>query len=71
MVETTIDAEACKGCALCVSVCPKHLLAMERSRLNQKGYHPAYLQDGAACVGCAMCAEICPDCAITIQKESV
>ncbi len=71
MVETIIDAAFCKGCALCVSVCPKQLIAMERNQLNQKGYHPAVIHDMQLCIGCAMCAEMCPDCAITIRKESV
>jgi 2-oxoglutarate ferredoxin oxidoreductase subunit delta len=60
----------CKGCSLCVSVCPKDVLALDMNRLTPKGYHPAYLiKDG--CTGCAICAIICPDAAITVFREGV
>ncbi|HCG35198.1 MAG TPA: 2-oxoacid:acceptor oxidoreductase, partial [Clostridiales bacterium] len=35
----------CKGCGLCVAACPKHLLSLDTSRLNQKGFHPAHIED--------------------------
>jgi 2-oxoglutarate ferredoxin oxidoreductase subunit delta len=58
----------CKGCSLCVSACPKDVLALDMNRLTPKGYHPAYLTaDG--CTGCAICAIVCPDAAITVYRE--
>jgi len=36
----TIEAELCKGCYLCESVCPFELISISDS-LNQKGYYPA------------------------------
>ncbi|HYA92072.1 MAG TPA: 4Fe-4S binding protein, partial [Thermodesulfobacteriota bacterium] len=35
-----IDAELCKDCKLCISVCP-HRLIESSDRMNQKGYYPA------------------------------
>jgi 2-oxoglutarate ferredoxin oxidoreductase subunit delta len=64
-----VDELHCKGCSLCVSVCPKDVLALDMGRLTPKGYHPAYLI-GEGCTGCAICSIICPDAAITVYRES-
>jgi 2-oxoglutarate ferredoxin oxidoreductase subunit delta len=56
-----IAAERCKGCSLCVAVCPKRILALDVSTVNELGYHPVRLTDPAACTSCALCARICPD----------
>lgn len=64
-----IDAERCKGCALCVSVCPQHVLQLD-TRINRRGYHPAELiETDTHCTGCAVCAIICPDAAITVYRS--
>lgn len=59
----------CKGCELCVGVCPKDVLAMDEERLTPKGYHPVYLLDDG-CTGCALCALICPEAALTVYREA-
>jgi len=69
----TIDRELCKGCQLCISVCPKHLIVVS-DRLNQKGYYPAEFTENETtedrqCTACAMCATICPDLAIEVYRE--
>lgn len=69
----TIDRELCKGCYLCVSVCPNKLIAVSE-KLNQKGYYPAeYLEKDSKendrkCTGCALCAVTCPDIAIEVYR---
>ena len=68
MAKTVINANGCKGCGLCVSVCPKKIISLDKTVLNGKGYHPAVVSNMEACIGCAMCATICPDCAITVEK---
>jgi 2-oxoglutarate ferredoxin oxidoreductase subunit delta len=60
--------ERCKGCGLCVNVCPKHIIKMSEQNLNGKGYHPAEVTDMEQCIGCAFCATICPDCVIIVEK---
>lgn len=47
-IHLTFDRDKCKGCELCVSVCPKHILALD-SAANAKGYRPAVCVDPAAC----------------------
>ncbi|MDD5905830.1 MAG: 4Fe-4S binding protein [Clostridiales bacterium] len=69
MVKLTIDEILCKGCGLCVRACPKGILALSKTKINAKGYHPAELTDAAACVGCASCAKTCPDVVIRIEKD--
>lgn len=64
-----IDRERCKGCGLCLTVCPQHVLALADD-LNLKGYHPATLIDpDGKCTGCAICAVICPDVCITVFRD--
>ena len=66
--KVTFDQDRCKGCELCVSVCPKHIVAIDMEITNRKGYHPAGVVDMAACIACASCAKICPDSVITVEK---
>lgn len=63
-----IDIDSCKGCGLCVSVCPGSVLAIDTSRVNVKGYNPAYAQSPENCIGCTNCALICPDVVLTIVR---
>ena len=60
--------DKCKGCELCVSFCPKNILALD-SAVNAKGYHPAVITDQEKCIACAMCATMCPDCVIKVEKD--
>jgi 2-oxoglutarate ferredoxin oxidoreductase subunit delta len=63
-----IDTERCKGCGLCVAVCPKgSIVICEKS--NKKGYFPAR-QANAECTGCALCALVCPDVAIEVHRDN-
>ncbi|HEY8361693.1 MAG TPA: 4Fe-4S binding protein [Tissierellaceae bacterium] len=64
----TFDVDRCKGCELCTTVCPVHIIAMDRTRINAKGYNPATVTDIDKCIGCANCATICPDIVITVER---
>ena len=70
MAKVTIDEALCKGCGLCVGVCPKKIVTLVGSRLNAKGFHPATVadEDMHKCIACAFCAVMCPDCVITVEK---
>jgi 2-oxoglutarate ferredoxin oxidoreductase subunit delta len=60
------DQERCKGCCLCVSVCPVKIIEMNTLKINSKGYHTADVLDIDQCIGCGNCAIICPDGAISV-----
>jgi 2-oxoglutarate ferredoxin oxidoreductase subunit delta len=64
-----IDEDRCKGCGLCVSVCPQHILKLSDDRFNAKGYRPVEVTDRDQCTGCAMCATICPDVVHTVYRR--
>ena len=67
-VSVIIDEEVCKGCGLCVSVCPRNALGFTQ-HLNSRGFHPAVLLKGDDCTACAQCALMCPDACVTILKS--
>jgi len=63
-----INAEECKGCGLCVEVCPPTVLKISEA-LNRMGYHPAEYK-GIECTGCGVCFYVCPEpAAITVYKR--
>ncbi|MBR6796077.1 MAG: 4Fe-4S binding protein [Clostridia bacterium] len=68
MNKVSFKVDLCKGCGLCVSACPKKILALDEKALNAKGYHPACITDQSQCIACALCATMCPDVVITVEK---
>ena len=68
MPHVEIQDEICKGCGLCVRSCPKKILQLSPSKLNQKGYSPSECIDQSKCIACRSCALTCPDVAITVFK---
>ncbi len=68
MAKMTVNTEKCKGCALCVTACPKKIIRIRKDIRNRKGYYPAECTDESKCTGCAMCFTMCPDCAVTVER---
>lgn len=62
-----IDSDRCKGCGLCVTICPKKVLEISR-QVNTKGYFPVLQARPEDCIKCALCCSMCPDVAITITR---
>jgi len=61
-----INLEKCKGCDLCIAVCPKKAIHKSGTS-NKKGYD--YVEVAAEfCNGCGACYIICPDCCFTIVE---
>ena len=70
LIEVIIKKDTCKGCGLCVEVCPKGLITITSGDINKKGYPYAVFGDPEGkCTCCAQCAIICPDVAIEIRKS--
>lgn len=57
--EILIDEVLCKGCAICVEFCPKHVFIMQ-------GELPVVV-DLEACNRCMLCEIRCPDFALTVR----
>ncbi len=68
MAKVTINKDACKGCGLCVTVCPKNIVVLSKTHINAKGYNPMEITDMSLCIGCANCAKTCPDFVLTVEK---
>ncbi|MBR1938830.1 MAG: 4Fe-4S binding protein [Spirochaetales bacterium] len=68
MAKVTFNEDICKGCGLCVDACPKHILKLDRDKINKKGHNPAVMTDQSKCIACAFCATMCPDCVITVER---
>ena len=54
-----INGELCKGCQLCIDVCPKKVILVGDT-LNSASYHPVYYT-GSGCTGCSLCFYACPE----------
>jgi 2-oxoglutarate ferredoxin oxidoreductase subunit delta len=61
-----IDIERCKGCELCIVVCPPRVLSMSTD-VNHLGFQYPVLAPG--CTGCQRCLEICPDFCFVVYEE--
>lgn len=68
-VDILVIPGRCKGCDLCIELCPKDVLIHD-TKLNVRGVYPPVVKDAEACVGCGVCEEICPDFAIFMQSKS-
>jgi 2-oxoglutarate ferredoxin oxidoreductase subunit delta len=54
-----INRDWCKGCGICVAMCPKNVL-----ELDSEGKAVAVrIED---CIVCQLCEQICPDLAIEV-----
>lgn len=60
--------ERCKGCGVCIELCPKDVLDYD-PKLNVHGAHPPIVVNKENCVGCGLCEEVCPDLAIFQKKK--
>ena len=67
MAKAKANTELCKGCRLCVGVCPRKAI-VPLTTVNKKGYEIIRI-DEEACIGCGMCYKMCPDYVVTVEEE--
>lgn len=60
--------DECKGCMLCVDVCPPQVLGLS-DKLNPLGHRYVELLDFDRCTGCALCYVECPGSAIVVYRR--
>jgi 2-oxoglutarate ferredoxin oxidoreductase subunit delta len=68
MAKVRINVERCKGCGLCLAVCPKKNLKTGGT-INARGVFAAVVVDEKDCTGCGMCYVMCPEVCIEIENE--
>ena len=66
MANITIDRACCKGCNICLMICPKKIFVKSRKR-NDYGTTMPDVNEQGKCVGCGMCDRLCPDGAIDVE----
>lgn len=66
MEKIKLNTKRCKGCYLCVSVCPVKALSPS-GELGEQGYENVKV-DEEKCITCGSCYRMCPDYAIEILK---
>jgi len=59
-----VNPAYCKGCEICIQVCPKDVL-----RMNDLLKAEAF--DVKSCTGCISCVIYCPDFAIKVEEVEV
>ncbi|MEW6719312.1 MAG: 4Fe-4S dicluster domain-containing protein [Thermodesulfobacteriota bacterium] len=60
-VKVSIIPRYCKGCEICVKLCPTQVLGMEMFK--------AKVVDIDRCIICMQCEQRCPDFAIFVEKK--
>lgn len=68
MAVITVDKACCKGCDICISICPKKVFARSKNR-NKYGTNMPEAVNSDKCVQCSMCERMCPDGAINVTGE--
>lgn len=59
VVTLELDSTKCKGCGVCIEVCPQQVFTLSGKRSN--------IQDRDACLECGACARNCIREAITVR----
>lgn len=68
MAKIKLNQHWCKGCGLCIEICPKNVYDREVN-VSAKGFREIIIKNPDACNQCMLCELLCPDLAITIQKK--
>ena len=61
MAKLAIDSTGCRGCSLCVDVCPVEVFAFDQQR------QLARVETPENCISCLSCAYLCPSQCLTVE----
>ncbi|MFA7672030.1 MAG: 4Fe-4S dicluster domain-containing protein [Sphaerochaetaceae bacterium] len=66
-----VKENECKGCEICISVCPKSALILSK-KINLLGYNYVEFLEDKGCTACSLCFLNCPEFgALTVYKEVI
>lgn len=63
-----LDPSLCKGCQICIEVCPKRVFE-KTDKISKRAYPIIKAARPSECIGCLECEMLCPDIAITVEKN--
>lgn len=66
MRNVEIDHTLCKGCYICVEICPVNVFEKE-GEISEMGFVPVSVKHPDKCTKCMLCELQCPDLAITVK----
>jgi len=66
MPKVIVSTEWCKGCHICVQVCPQQVLEVDCDAFL-RGFHPVVVARPEDCTVCRQCELFCPDLAIMVE----
>lgn len=61
-VKIQVRQNWCKGCGICVALCPKEVLKLD-------GSGKVAVANPDLCIGCGRCETHCPDFAVGVEVE--
>ena len=59
----------CKGCYICLDVCPVEGIFHIQQEVGDKGFREVGVNNLDRCTGCMLCELLCPDLAIVVAGE--
>jgi 2-oxoglutarate ferredoxin oxidoreductase subunit delta len=62
LFEHVIREKWCKGCDICVALCPKNVLVLKNGKV--------FTEKPDDCIGCRLCEMRCPDFAIEVHEKN-
>ena len=68
MIEIVVNPKYCKGCSICIDVCPRKVLQPSKE-INAKGYTLPEAVNIEVCTQCQLCEIVCPDFAIAVTPK--
>jgi Fe-S-cluster-containing hydrogenase component 2 len=65
MIQIALHEQACRGCQMCVDLCPTKVFSYDE--VNSK----ATVNHNEDCIGCLSCAYLCPSGALTHEGHLI